>query len=521
LSSPYIVMASWLAGHRGWQSSAIYLAVALGGVLVVAMLAAKARYFLLLHLPVFFLAGIIAAYTIVCDQLPGFPIAMVLETSSWEEVRGFLGVWEGEKLLLLLVGASVCYLALSFSIPSRASLREHTQLIRRVFLGCLVFVTACAAAAPARLFESVSASPVIGTALFLSGPLSSANYSVHAPMDRKRPYGAAPTARDEVHILVIGESSRRDSWSVYGYPRRTTPYLESLKNEIVLFSNALTDGNATVFAVPILLTGANPETFNLAASTGNLVDLVKEAGYFSSWLENQDPGPTFLVGMQADVSKNTPVPKGMAYVRFPTDEVLLPEFEHQLARRHTPVFIGVHLYGSHAPYQNRYPSSFARFEADDRDAAGAPLRQLLDSYDDSILYTDWFLSRVIESARKLEVPVTVTYLADHGEDLQELDGRSGHGAGDYSEHAFEIPAFVWANAAYRSAHPDKAAALIANAGKVVRTHDFFFSLADLMGVRWRGFLPQRSFASPRFVPDITDRYIAGGHLVARPEPFLP
>jgi glucan phosphoethanolaminetransferase (alkaline phosphatase superfamily) len=510
LSAPYVVMASWLAGHLGWQSCAIYVSVALGGVLLLAMLVTRARYFLLLHLPVFVLAGVIAAYTIVCDQLPGFPIAMVLETSSWEEVRGFLGVWEGEKLVLLFVGAIACYLALSFAIASSASLRDHARLIRRAFLGCLVFVTTFAAAAPARLFESFSASPVIGTAMFLSGPLSSADYSLHAPMERKRPYGAARAARDEVHILLIGESARRDSWSVYGYSRPTTPYLASIKDEIVLFSNALTDGNATIFAVPIMLTGINPESFTLASSTGNLVDLVKEAGYLSGWLENQDPGPAFLVGVRADMSNNTYVPKGESYVVFPPDEVLLPELERQLAHRDKALFIGMHLYGSHSPYQDRYPASFARFEAK---AGGATLHKLLDSYDDSILYTDWFLSRVIERVRKLEVPATVTYLSDHGEDLQELDGRSGHGAGDYSAHAFEIPAFVWANEAYRRAHPDKVAALVANTNKVVRTHDFFFSLADLMGIRWPGFLPQRSFASLTFVPDTTDRFIAGGKLV--------
>jgi glucan phosphoethanolaminetransferase (alkaline phosphatase superfamily) len=108
-------------------------------------------------------------------------------------------------------------------------------------------------------------------------------------------------------------------------------------------------------------------------------------------------------------------------------------------------------------------------------------------------------------------------LSDHGEDLQQLDGRSGHGAVDYSPHAFEVPAFVWMNVAYRREYPDKAAALAANASRVVRTHDFFYSLADLMGVRWAGRLPQRSFASPDFVPDTAKKYIAGGRFVSRPD----
>ena len=54
------------------------------------------------------------------------------------------------------------------------------------------------------------------------------------------------------------------------------------------------------------------------------------------------------------------------------------------------------------------------------------------------------------AARRLSVPATVTYFSDHGEDLYALDGMSGHGAAVYSKHQFDIPAFVWMNAAYRA-----------------------------------------------------------------------
>ena len=82
------------------------------------------------------------------------------------------------------------------------------------------------------------------------------------------------------------------------------------------------------------------------------------------------------------------------------------------------------------------------------------------------------------------MPVTVTYFSDHGEDLYLLDGRSGHGAASYSKHQFDIPAFVWVNSAYRAAHPDKVQAMEQNAGKEIRSHNVFYSVADLMGIRW-------------------------------------
>jgi glucan phosphoethanolaminetransferase (alkaline phosphatase superfamily) len=112
--------------------------------------------------------------------------------------------------------------------------------------------------------------------------------------------------------------------------------------------------------------------------------------------------------------------------------------------------------------------------------------------------------------------LTVTYFADHGEDLYALDGNSGHGSPFYSPHQFDLPAFIWMNPAYRAAHPDKVQAIIANADKEIRSHNLFFSLADIMGIRWPGASPSYSFASSQFVPDLSSPLIAGG--IAIPPP---
>lgn len=514
-------MAFWLAGHRGLPVCIDYLLICVAGLVLLAAVARTRRLFLLLHFPVFILCILLCGCTIVCEQLPGYPLAFILITSSWEEVRGYFGLWEGQRLVLLFVGSSLCYLLLSWSTPARVPLVGDSPRAHRILIGGLGLMAVCAALTPEQLVESASASPVLGTAMFLHGPMVSADYTINTPHDtmrRKRPYAAQRIGQAEVHILVIGESSRRDSWSVYGYSRPTTPYLQSIKSQVVFFTDAVADANATVYSVPMMLTGISPEAFTFWASHGNLLDLAKEAGYFSAWLVNQDAGPSDLVGVAPDAATYTFKGKKIAYVIFPPDEVLLPALERQLAHKGVPLFIGMHVYGSHSPYSDRYPRSFAHFEESQQGAtvaAGRPQNNLIDSYDDSILYTDWFLGRVIEQARKLETPVTVTYLSDHGEDLQQLDGRSGHGAVDYSPHAFEIPAFIWMNAAYRSAHPDKVAALVSNASKEVRSHDFFYSLADVMGIRWPGYSSRRSFASTDFVPDTADRHIAGGRLVSR------
>jgi len=340
------------------------------------------------------------------------------------------------------------------------------------------------------------------------------------------PYGARRSGGEEVHILVIGESARRDSWSVYGYGRSTTPYLDKLKDEAIFLQDAVADANLTSWSVPIILTGITPEQFTTTPIRGTLVDLAREAGYSTAWLINQDISMTKYAGIHAD-HMTYPPPVTNIFDLNTLDGVLLPAYSTEIARAGVPRFIGIHVMGSHWVYDRRYPASFQRFGSarNVNDLAvffpGNNSEGMMDAYDNSVAYTDWFLEQLIEHVRALQVPVTLTFFPDHGEDVGLLDGTVGHGAPAYTRHAFEIPAFVWVNDAFRQAHPEKVTAMQANASKEIRSHDVFVTVADLMGISWPGANPVRSFASDKFVPDTAMRHCAGGQLVPRlPRPKL-
>jgi glucan phosphoethanolaminetransferase (alkaline phosphatase superfamily) len=519
LLAPYLLMGFWLGEHVSVHAAAGYAAVVLASLWLLAYLAKTWRRFFLFHTPLFLASVVFIGYAIISAQLPGDPIAYVLVTSSWEEVYGFFGLGQEQRLLMLFIAGLAVYLGLSLWLSPRATPAVGRTRFRTLAFGSLAALIAFAAIVPVDFMTALAATPLIGSAMFLTGPLSAANAQIHGNLVKKIPYGAAHVASAEVHILIVGESSRRDSWSAYGYSRPTTPFMAVLKGEAIFFDHAVTDSNATVCAVPMLLTGIGPEAYEVGAIRGNLVDLAKEAGYFTSWLVNQDANISYLVGMNADQATYPHSTLETTTRVLRPDGTLLSGLQRQLERG-GPLFIGLHVDGSHWAYFDRYPRSFEKF------GSGAGLtfasfygahadHRMLDSYDNSILYTDWFLQQVIEQARKLKVPATVTYLSDHGESLYALDGRTGHGASDYASVEFDIPAFVWVNAAYRAAHPDKVQALTSNADKEIRTHDFFYSLADLMGIRWPGNSPERSFASPNFIPDTHSRHLAGGRLVAR------
>jgi glucan phosphoethanolaminetransferase (alkaline phosphatase superfamily) len=518
ICGPYVALAIWLLQTQRLPSVAGFLVAVAVTWMLIAAATRNWRRFLLWQFPLFLLSLAFAAYTLSYGSLPGYGLAYVLTTSSLEEFSGFFSIWAGEKLLLLTLLAAILYLWLAWRTPPVLIFARHPSARRWCALAGTAALGAFAALHADAMIDGVAADPLIGSTLFIAGPLHRVNVALAATAFPKVPYGATRITANEVHILIIGESARRDSWSAYGYERSTTPYLDSLKDEAILLRHAVADANLTVFAVPMLLTGMRPEEFDLSAVHGNLVDLAKEAGYSTSWLTNQDPGIGTLVGMAADRSVNSGHLAQAFGGTVRLDEALLPAFEQEIRRGNAPRFIVLHVMGSHWEYYRRYPPAFARFGLSETYRHVSPMalwhaRSAVDAYDNSVLYSDWLLHQIIEQARTLRVPVTVTYISDHGEDLYTLDGIAGHGINQYTQHEFAIPAFVWTNATYQKVHPDRVAAIKANATKEIRSHDLFFSLAQIMGISWPGFRTVSSFASPAFVSDTHGKVIAGGTLM--------
>ena len=166
-------------------------------------------------------------------------------------------------------------------------------------LGALTLVIAFAAQKPLAFVQGLAVNPVIGTAMFVKGPLHAASALVQGTAVPKVPYQRRTRARGRGSYphhrgkrparLLVG----------YGYSRKTTPNIERLRSEMILFKNAVADANVTICAVPILLTGMSPARFDMKAVRGNLVDLAGEAGYSTAWLMNQDPHISLLTGIHA------------------------------------------------------------------------------------------------------------------------------------------------------------------------------------------------------------------------------
>lgn len=510
-AAPTVVIIAWALQKRSAQCAAAILITFAVTAYLAAALTRTSRRFLLLQFPLCLLGLAFVAYTLAFGIPPGSALAGILAFTSFEEVKGFIGMPQGQSLVLLLGVWSMCYLVSASIAPSRPIFAYNGVLLRRIAIVLLMLLFAYTASNPSQLIEGVALEPVVGSLMFLGGDVPAVKAAMRRSEMSKILYGAHRTGGEEVHVLIIGESARRDSWSVYGYVRQTTPYLDSLKNEAIFFQNAIADANFTSFSVPMILTGMNPDNFDINKVRGNLFDLARESGYRAILLENQDLNTAEAVGVDPNLIESPMDFSQSASGRRTFDGQLLPAFRREIARSGKSRFIGIHMMGSHWEYKNRYPENFQHFGPSKSDKSN-----LVDAYDNTVLYTDWFLRHIIEHARTLAVPATITFIADHGEDLQLLDGEAGHGRPNYTPHAFEVPAFVWANDAYRKLHPGVIAALTNNAAKEIRSHDVFYTVADLMGIEWPGAVAPRSFASNDFLPDTKMKHIAGGVAVFRP-----
>lgn len=524
-AAPTIILAVWAAKHQ--PAIRVVASILLTSALLAAVFIAisrSLRFFFLVQLPFFVLSLGFVVYTVGFGMPPAHTLALLLAGSTWEEVRGFIAISQGKWFAAFLLALTGCYLVLALHSPDHSARWGSSIRGTRQLLLLILALTVYLATNPAELIDGIALNPAMGSLIFIGGWIPSARAELRGDKVNKLPYHAQRVNAEEVHVLVVGESVRRDSWSTYGYGRKTTPYLEKLEGEAIFLQNAVADANLTEWAVPILLTGMNPEEYSIGKIHGNLVDLAKEAGYTTWWLVNQDIGISNAIGIAADKTVYPWDFGADSNGRHALDEVLLPALARGIGQAGKPRFIGVHIMGSHWEYYRRYPSKFQRF--------GLPgglsvlsiffggqktLAEVVDAYDNSILYTDWFLHEIVERLRGLNTPATLLYFPDHGEDLQLLDQDAGHGQPDYTSHAFEIPAFVWVNAAYRAAHPERLQAMVNNESLEIRSYNVFYTEATLMGIHWPGERDERSWASPHFTPDTRTKHIAGGRLVIRPD----
>jgi len=298
----------------------------------------------------------------------------------------------------------------------------------------------------------------------------------------------------EVFVMVIGESSRYDRWSLNGYRRATNPLLSNETN-LVSLSNIITAVSATRLSVPVIVS-RKPATQSLQAgfSEKSFIGAFKEAGFKTWWLSNQMSfgqfdTPISVFAKEADVVQFTNL--GGFTDKSSYDQVLLAPLVRALADPAKKKLIVLHSLGNHWNYSQRHPREFDKWQPslygmDNPVYTDLKIKpQLNNSYDNSILYTDWFLEQVITALKRTEQLSALMYVADHGQTL--YDGSCNLAFhGHNTQYEFHIPAFVWYSDRYQADYPDKIAQLQRHKKARLSTENVFHSLLDLADLHYSG-----------------------------------
>jgi len=227
--------------------------------------------------------------------------------------------------------------------------------------------------------------------------------------------------------LVIGESAYRKHWSLYGYPVKTTPFVDSLSRIEPKQLNSYNGIAAAPFTRNVLrmaLSFASPTDLDPFYTQKTLLNLAHDTGYETFWISNQGASgiQDSYLGYIAAGADKTLFSKG-GYLAN-DDFILIPILEEEYIKGKKQFFI-IHLVGSHNNYVDRY-------DAKDKEAIPGE-NSLINHYDRSIHHTDRVLEKIYNVMQQ-DSTALFFHFSDHG----EIIGR-GHGPWKNGIAQFDIP----------------------------------------------------------------------------------
>jgi len=236
---------------------------------------------------------------------------------------------------------------------------------------------------------------------------------------------AAGSDRPFVLVLVVGETARAANFGLAGYARQTTPQLAEVPG-LVYFTEVSSCGTSTAISVPCMLSDLGREGFSpqRARARDNLIDILGKAGWERRWYGNN----TNCKGVCRDVTESRADPRAHPQFCKPgqpcMDGAMFEDFTQGLGTLASRQVVVMHMLGSHGPgYHLRHPPELTRFTPECRqtDFSKCAVAEVVNAYDNTVLYTDHLLAAAIESLQRLspQVDSALLYVSDHGESLGE------------------------------------------------------------------------------------------------------
>ena len=369
----------------------------------------------------------LVVYVILLGLLPSY---FVYKTNI--EYKSFKNEFFSKIKTIILSLAIILIIAFSFSKFYTSFFREHKPL--RYHVNPIYWI--------------YSVGKYINTT-FNNGPIIVKPIGEDAKINEEAHHDAID--KTELIIMVVGEAARANRFSLNGYEKETNPLLK--KEEIINFSNMYSCGTSTAESVPCMFSIFDKADYDYkkGISTENVLDVLTHTKHVNVlWRDNNSDSKGNALRVDFEdfrTSKTNTICEEDGECR---DEGMLVGLDEYIKKhKGEDILIVLHQMGNHGPaYYKRYPKEFEKFTpvCKSNQLEECTQEEVSNAYDNAILYTDYFLSKVISFLKPYsnDYETAMLYMSDHGESLGE-NGLYLHGlpyfmAPDEQKH---IGSLIW------------------------------------------------------------------------------
>lgn len=231
--------------------------------------------------------------------------------------------------------------------------------------------------------------------------------------------------RTKLVIMIVGEAARADHFSLNGYKKETNPLLK--KEDIINFPNMYSCGTSTADAVPCMFSvfDRSDYSYKKGITNENVLDVLNHTDDISIlWRDNNSDSKGVALRVPYEdyrtAKTNTICIEGEC-----RDIGMLVGLDSYIEEhKDKNILIVLHQMGNHGPaYYKRYPKAFEKFTpiCATNQVEECTQEEISNTYDNALLYTDYFLSEVIKFLKQYDTSykTAMIYMSDHGESLGE------------------------------------------------------------------------------------------------------
>ena len=396
--------------------------------------------------------------------------------ASLDEVKIFINLEFFFELIYSALLSWICILSINLSKVSK-------QENQRIFFICLIFVIGA-------IFGD-------GEAITVTLPYSALRNSITYFLEKKQlirkredisqkfQYKLDDKSKDLNIVLIIGESARADHFGLSGYKRNTTPLIAKEKN-LIYYNNVTACYPLTRIAVPCIITRNTRDNLEKFHET-SFISIFKSLGLYTSWIGIQGTRTAIDTPFLelANEANKTIFPAIEIDLSAKNDSSLLPFIDEFYKNQTSSNLLVIHTFGSHFHYSDRYPQQFEKYKPTcpvktlQFTMGNCSQEEMLNSYDNSIIHTDYFITKVIEQLRNKNA--LLIYTSDHGESLGE-NGRLLHGTHNADEQV-AVQMIFWGSDKYIKNYPENYQRLKKLKRDAASHDNLFHSILGCSGVK--------------------------------------